>query len=50
MQKLRITFATVFSKMRSPAEGQATGDLEESYDVDHRTLQLGIVRRGWHNP
>jgi len=37
MQNLRITFATVFSKMRSPAEGQPTGDLEESYDVDHRT-------------
>jgi len=26
--------------MRSPAEGKPTGDLEESYDVDHRTLQL----------
>jgi hypothetical protein len=40
MQNLRITFATVFSKMRSPAEGQPTSDLEESDDVDHHTPQL----------
>jgi hypothetical protein len=40
MQNLRIAFATVFFKMRSPAEGQPTGDLEESYDVDHRNPQL----------